>query len=181
LTDATIALACAHGISETVLAKREISRLWDNTSRTPYKALFNAEVAGSKVWISVELTRWVDQALESMRASYEGRDRLIVVHGNRVILWAIMSYLDINNMPVADFKPPFGKPEVNDLTRYATEGLRQIVLKHFPEAYPAPLFKNLTKCRVLGAELLKWLEGFEQFQATESSMRLRGRKRKEKQ
>ena len=38
LTDATIALACAYGINETVLAKREISRMWEDTSRTPYLA-----------------------------------------------------------------------------------------------------------------------------------------------
>lgn len=46
LTDATVALACAVGINETVLAKREISRMWEDTSRTPYLALFNPDVSG---------------------------------------------------------------------------------------------------------------------------------------
>lgn len=158
LTDAPIALACAYGISETVLAKREISRLWDNTSRTPYKALFNSGGAGSTVWICVELMRWVDQALETQRANYEGRNRLIVVHGNRIILWAVMSFLDVNNIPITDFKSPFNRNEVNRLTMIATMGLASAVSECFPEAYPAPLFKNLTKCRVLGERLLRYLD-----------------------
>lgn len=158
LTDATIALACACGISETVLAKREISRLWDNTSRTPYKALFNPSVAGSKVWLAVELMRWVDHALESVRAGYEGRERLIVVHGNRIILWAIMRFLNLNNAPVTDFRLPFKLDEVDRLTSLAANELITAVHQHYPDAYPAPLFKNLTKCRVLGDALLERLD-----------------------
>ena len=77
LTDATVALACAVGINETVLAKREISRMWEDTSRTPYLALFSPDVSGSYVWVAVELMRWADQALSMARDRYDGRERLI--------------------------------------------------------------------------------------------------------
>jgi len=158
LTDATIALACAHGINETVLVKREISRLWENTTRPPYKALFNASVAGSRVWIAVELMRWVDQALEIEREKCDGRERLIVVHGNRLLLWAIMSYLEMNNAPVTDFKSPFTRDQVNGLVTFATKRLIEIVYESYPEAYPQPLFKNQSKCKILGTNLLYWLQ-----------------------
>ncbi len=49
LNDATVARACIYGVNEAVLAKREISRLWDDTTRTPYKALFNPTVSGSDI------------------------------------------------------------------------------------------------------------------------------------
>lgn len=48
LTDATVALACAYRVEEAVLAKREIGSLWDDITRIPYKALFNASTSGSQ-------------------------------------------------------------------------------------------------------------------------------------
>ena len=154
LTDATVALACAFGINETVLAKREISRMWEDTSRTPYLALFNPSVSGSYVWVTVELMRWTDHALGAVREKYDGRERLIVVHGNRIILWAIMSHLKLNKTNISDFRPPFSKHRVDELTLLAADRLNQVVLKEYPDAYPAPLFKNQSKCKVIGTELL---------------------------
>jgi hypothetical protein len=157
LTDATIALACAHGISEMVLAKREISRLWESTSRAPYIALFNRSVTGSRVWVAVELMRWVDQQLELERAKFDGRERLIVVQGNRLILWAIMAYLHLNDLNIDDFKPPFSKHQVEELVIAGTQRLIEIVFENYPEAYPQPLFKNQAKCKILGSNLQYWL------------------------
>ena len=159
LTAATIALACAHGVNETVLAKREISRLWEDTSRAPYRALFNSSVTGSRVWVAVELMRWVDQALEAEREKFDGRERLTVVHGNRLLLWAIMNHLHMDHTTVNDFKPPFTKAQVNELVTVATQRLIEIVLDNYPDAYPQPLFKNQSKCRTLGTNLLRWLNG----------------------
>lgn len=152
-----MALACAFGVNETVLAKCEISRMWEDTSRTPYLALFNPDVSGSYVWVAVELMRWVDQALGAAREQYDGRERLIVVHGNRLILWAIMSHLKLNKASVSDFRPPFSKDRVDGLTLLAADGLNQVVLKEYPDAYPAPLFKNQSKCKVIGSKLLDYL------------------------
>lgn len=157
LTDATVALACAFGVNETVLAKREISRMWEDTARTPYLALFNPDVSGAYVWAAVELMRWVDQSLSAAREMYDGRERLIVVHGNRIILWAIMSHLKLNRASVSEFRPPFSRERVDALTLLAAEGLNHVVLEEYPEAYPAPLFKNQSKCKVIGSKLLGYL------------------------
>lgn len=86
--------------------------------------------------------RWVDQALGAARERYNGRDRLIVVHGNRIILWAAMSHLKLNKASVSDFRPPFSRDRVDALTMLAAKGLNHVVLKEYPEAYPAPLFKK---------------------------------------
>jgi len=161
LTDATIALACAYDINETVLAKREISRLWEDTSRAPYRALFNPSISGSHVWVAVELMRWVDQALGNEQGKFDGRERLIVVHGNRLILWAIMNHLNLVDASVNDFNLPFSKKRVNELVELATQRLIEIVFENYPEAYPAPLFKNQSKCKVLGSDLLYWLKALD--------------------
>jgi AIPR protein len=158
LTEATVALACAHGVNEAVLAKREISRLWEDTSRAPYKALFNQSVAGSDVWTAVELMRWVDTELEKMRQEFDGRDRLIVVHGNRIILWAVMAHLSSTRpRKMNAFELPYSSEEVAPVCSRATKLLVSVVNNHYPDAYPQPLFKNQTKCRELGNELLRRL------------------------
>lgn len=158
LTEATVALACAHGVNEAVLAKREISRLWEDTSRAPYKALFNSSMSGSDVWIAVELMRWVDNALEGERSSFDGRDRLIVVHGNRMILWAVMAHLYSKQQEkMQPFESPYSSTEVARVCSQAAIFLVAIVNERFPDAYPQPLFKNQTKCRELGNELIQRL------------------------
>ena len=159
LSEATVALACAHGINETVLAKREISRLWEDTSKAPYKALFNPSVSGSYVWTAVELMRWVDDALESERATRDGRDKLIAVHGNRFILWAVLSYLNVRNIGSEHaFEVPFTKDQIATLTTKLMQRLVGLVAQLFSDAYPQPLFKNQTKCQILGALLMKSMQ-----------------------
>jgi hypothetical protein len=110
------------------------------------------------VWVAVELMRWVDRALEAEREKFDGRERLIVVHGNRLILWAVMSYLDLNNVTITDFKSPFTRDQINDLVDFAAKRLIEIFYENYPEAYPQPLFKNQSKCKMLGGNLLHWLK-----------------------
>ena len=155
LNDATVARACICGVNEAVLAKREISRLWDDTTRTPYKALFNPTVSGSDIWVAVEVMRWVDRTLESMRPRYEGRDRLIAVHGNRIVLWAVMRHLEVHRAgAVKAFEVSIEKKAVEECTKQAIDALVTLVNDHYPESYPQPLFKNQTKCKTIGDELL---------------------------
>lgn len=96
LTEATVAMACAVGIDEAVLAKRELSRLWDDTSKAPYKALFNPSVTATHVWTAVEVMRKVDSVLDVVKSQLSAGERTLVVHGNRFVLWAIMDRMDIN-------------------------------------------------------------------------------------
>jgi hypothetical protein len=56
IDEATVALACASPeLSHSTQAKREIGKLWDDTSKAPYKALFNASVSGPKLWLNIRL------------------------------------------------------------------------------------------------------------------------------
>lgn len=159
LTDATVALSCAHGINEAVLAKREISRLWEDTSKPPYKALFNPSVTAARVWTAVELMRLVDGVLKSIGGRWDGRDRLIVAHSNRVVLWAVMQHLKLDELTRgrADLSLPFNKEHAGDVAAEATGHLVELVKKMYPESYPHPLFKNQTKCKALSSRLLEGL------------------------
>ena len=91
------------------------------------------------------------------RDRYDGCERLIVVHGNRIILWAIMSHPKLNRANVTDFGPPFSRDQVDALTMLAAKGVNHVVLKEYPEAYPAPLFKKSRYARFVPG--FPWLPG----------------------
>lgn len=150
LTEATVALACCNGdVALAVQAKREISKLWEDLSKAPYKQLFNASVTGPAVWQAVQALRAVDQALGVEAKKYPGRDGLICIHGNRFIEWAALKKLDM--MPFRPFSSIL--PSIPTVVESTVAKVIADVKSNFPESYPASLFKNLTKCKTLAAKL----------------------------
>ncbi|PPJ19606.1 AIPR family protein [Nocardia nova] len=160
LTDATVALACATGIDEAVLAKRELSRLWEDTAKAPYKALFNPSVTATHVWTAVEVMRKVDQTIELVKPRLSAKDRALVVHGNRFILWAVMDRLKVRKVKAGiDFTLPFDDGEISKVTELAVNKTIELVNEHYADSYPQPLFKNQTKCRAMGSLIAEALGG----------------------
>lgn len=147
LTEATVALACAHEeVSLAVQAKREISKLWDDISKAPYKQLFNGGVAGPAIWSAVQALREVDKRLQVEAKKRQGREALICVHGNRFIQWGALRLLANGAGGIADaLNPVHVEKAVGEALGRTLESVRT----HFSDAYPASLFKNLAKCRVL--------------------------------
>ncbi|MFP3475285.1 AIPR family protein [Burkholderia ambifaria] len=146
LTEATIALACANpDVGLAVQAKREISRLWDDISKAPYKQLFHAGVPGPYVWELVQALRAVDTSLQARGKQFSGRDALICVHGNRFIQWAALKTLNIKQ---GDLFSSF-ETSVPDIVKATVEEVIAAVKTDYSDSYPASLFKNLGKCRVL--------------------------------
>lgn len=160
LTDATVALACAHGLRETVLVKREIGQLWADISAAPYKSLFNASVSGAQVWTAVETMRNVDEDLRALRESeFDGRDWLVAVHGNRLALWAVVQHLGQAKMKAAtDFTAVFDREEVRQTTQQVGRLIVSIVGSYYSDSYPQPLFRNQAKTRAVGDLLLEELK-----------------------
>lgn len=159
LTEATIALVCAAGIDEAVLVKRELSRLWEDTAKRPYKKLFNSSVTATHVWTAVEVMRRVDAAIERRKPLVDGRDRSILVHGNRFVLWSVMDYFNVRDVKArSDFELPLDSGEIDKRANMSIDFISDVVNRKFPDAYPQPLFKNQTKCRELGPELAALLE-----------------------
>jgi hypothetical protein len=95
--EAATALACAQpDVALAVQAKREISKLYEDITRAPYKLLFNASVTATRMWRSVQVQRSVESALKELGATLEGRERLVAIHGNRFILHHVFRELPMN-------------------------------------------------------------------------------------
>ncbi|WP_291370685.1 MULTISPECIES: AIPR family protein [unclassified Acinetobacter] len=142
LTDATIALSAYQtDIQFVVQAKREISKLWDDIKKEPYTILFNKGTNSKELANAVSLLRNVDQIIEKLKISIPKEHELILVHGNRFILYCIFQ----------KFRREIKEgSEVITLERELNElvnKLFSIITSDYKENYASTLFKNLNKCR----------------------------------
>lgn len=148
LTDATIALsAYQEDIQFVVQAKREISKLWDDIKKEPYTILFNKGTNSKELANAVNLLRNVDQIIEKFKANTPKEHVLILVHGNRFILYAI--FQKFRN------EIKYGS-EVNNLETVLEElieKLFKIINQDYKDNYASNLFKNLNKCREIYEKL----------------------------
>jgi hypothetical protein len=150
LTEATIALACANpDVGLAVQAKREISKLWEDIGKAPYKQLFNAGVAGPLVWETVKALRAVDSGILAEAKKYSGRDALVCIHGNRFIEWAALKAI---GMKPGDLFVSVSEA-VPSIVQQTVASVVTAVKADYADSYPASLFKNLNKCRALAAKI----------------------------
>lgn len=143
--EATIAAACASGeLKLAVSAKRYISGLWENTKREPYTKLFNESVSAIQLWNLVRIMRVVDDELQRIALTFEGRDKLIAIHANRFILFTIFQDIEIDlSDSVSDLKPL--EKFARDLTNENLTALLPFVNTLYPDGYAGNVFKNTDK------------------------------------
>lgn len=142
--EAAIALACVHSSGFATQAKREVSRLWDDTSKAPYKALFNPSTTYLRVWRSVKVLRAVDAKLDELKSGLNNRERGYAVHGNRLVAHIVFARLDLSGIedPATDWDLV-----VSQVPELAAKVLATITERGETEygGYTASLFKNATK------------------------------------
>lgn len=156
--EATVALACLEpDIRLTVLAKREVSRLWADVEKAPYKTIFNASTNSVRVWRAVQTMRVVDQRLEVAQELAVGRFKNFLVHLNRVALWLVNRSLNVKAIiddPNTDWAPVL--TAVAQKADQVTAVLPEEANKAYP-GYPANLAKNAAECDKIGFSVLNMI------------------------
>lgn len=146
LVEATVALACTNDdVNLSTQAKREIGRLWEDIGRPPYKKLFNSGTTSEFVWSKVKAFRRVDGAINILATAAIGKDRSVLIHGNRLI--AHISYHRIMSSGANADLSNRTDATLNALVRSVYDELSADIQANFPDNYIASLFKNQTKCR----------------------------------
>jgi hypothetical protein len=146
--DAAVALACASSLANAVIAKREVSRLFDREGG-PYAALFNPTVNALLVHRAVEVVRRVDRRLDKESQLNEGTRSGVAVHGNRVIAHVLLERIGRANLLDHGF----------DFAQ-ATTAVEQDAIAYLdalagvfpPNSYPGNVFKNQQRCAQLIAD-----------------------------
>lgn len=138
---AAIALACASStLGHSVLAKREVSRLFSDSS--VYKALFNENTDPLRLSRSVIIMRRVDDLLDEMEQDTDGVQAGIAVHGRRVIAHIVMRKLGDNFLGDPDSDVPTALEDIDSEIGSYVEALVEV----FPSnAYPGNVFKNQSR------------------------------------
>jgi hypothetical protein len=143
--EAITTLACASDeISYVTTAKGYIGGLYADISSTPYKKLFNPSTSSKRLWSCVKLARRIDRALKEGSSTFTPAERAIIVHGNRLLTHCTFRRIartydlgDNENIPEAF---------VVESAKHVFAGIKTIVQSVYPDAYPAPLYKNVQKC-----------------------------------
>lgn len=142
LDEAAVALACKHpDLTLAVQAKREVGMLYDDIGKAPYTKLFNRDLDASAMWRAVLTMRVIDKILREQQELKAGREQLVTIHGNRFISHLVFRQLQNEASPTETM--------IRAKTEEVLECVTERVLKEFSGAYPASLFKNLSKCRIL--------------------------------
>lgn len=144
--EAAISIACSlDSIDLTVQGKREVSKLWSQTDKPPYKLLFNSGVNGREVFRNVKIMRLVEEWIKTERKSTVARDRLILAHGNRFILQLV--FRDLKNKEVND-------KVVLECAESSFNALKRIIDSDYSTDQLASLFKNGEKCRDIYSKIV---------------------------
>lgn len=149
LVDATVALACSSAtVDLAVQAKREISKLWEDLSRPPYKLMFNSGLTGLKLWHLVQILREVDALLEFERAYVEDpKFKSILINGNRSIAHAVFRNFVCSDIGSASFNLYTYADQIEGLFLAVCDEMYDVIENQYNDLYLAPLFKNATKCK----------------------------------
>jgi hypothetical protein len=152
LDDAAVALACANqDITYCMIAKREVSRLYEDIKKVPYVVLFNPGLSALKLWRSVDVLRRVDEFLRDEQTQKEGKERLVAIHGNRVLLFLVFRELTPTIFTADDADEELSR--VQAIAQKCLEQLTTEITKNYSQSYPGQLFKNITKCKEIASAI----------------------------
>lgn len=144
LEEATIVLACLQpNVELSVLAKREISRLLDDTTKPPYKTLFNEKLTAQKLYKAIIIFRKVDSQIKSLKWSVGDVHSLIITHGSYLIFHLVFQLVEkaLLNNPNADLN----SDKLNKIEEISKDIIDKVVFEYnrvFRGKFPPTVFKN---------------------------------------
>ena len=153
LTEVTTALACAFSDpAYAVYVKTGISRLYQDLSKAPYKALFNSSVTGARAFNSVIVLRGVERWIEAKKKSLDKRSGArwgTLVHGNRILAATVFSRFeqDTLSVTIADFPSKLDRSTLDNYCELSYERMVEKLTCDFNGKFLAVLFKNPTASR----------------------------------
>ena len=149
--EAIISQAClCSDLSMVALVKRNIGALTENIEKAPYKHLFNGSTNSFSLYNGVQVLRAVESCIKQYEPTVTQRKRLVLVHGNRFLLHLILNelkecegfndkYLLSNDI----------QKKTEDIFVGIWERVYEAMEQHFPDSYPAHIFKNLGRMKDL--------------------------------
>lgn len=157
LEEATVALAANNiEINNSVLAKREIGKLWDDIKSPPYTDLFNENLKGQVMWNSIKVYRAVQQYINSKKDEKTAREKSTYTYGNYFILNLIFYIIPKEKIlnPNSDLNAYLSSDEFKDKIQELIDRAYAEGEKNYPSSLIHQLYRNYTKCKDLKIRVL---------------------------
>lgn len=151
LFESTTALAVASNNPNIIVQlKREIGRIWDDTTKFPYTSIFHKGVTSTYLLRCVLINREIEKAIQISlgSASAEGSHYGVGIHGNRIIAGLVFSKLKKDALinPKKDLDKEITKEDIHNTTRSIHLGLASLIERLYSKAVLPTLFKNAKTC-----------------------------------
>ncbi|MCI9674360.1 MAG: hypothetical protein HFH06_01135 [Lachnospiraceae bacterium] len=151
LEETIISQACLiSDLSIVALTKRNVGALTEDIEKTPYKLLFNGATNSFSLYNGVQVLRAVEKCIKQNESESVGRKRLVLVHGNRFLLYLILKEVkDADGFNTQYLCNEYFNSLIPPLFQKLWERIFISMEEHFPEAYPAHIFKNVGRLKEL--------------------------------
>ncbi|SHF58294.1 AIPR protein [Lactonifactor longoviformis DSM 17459] len=151
LDETIVSQACALSeLSIVALVKRNVGALTENIEKAPYKLLFNGATNSFLLFNGVQVLRAVESCIAKNETGAIGRKRLVLVHGNRFLLHLVLEQLkEIEGFNTQYYDNDYISSIVEPLFLELWEKTYDSMEEHFPESYPAHIFKNVGRLKAL--------------------------------
>lgn len=149
IDEATVALGCfCEDINISTTIKRAYGSIFDDLTKPPYKTIFYSGLSSYRLLNTVKVYQLVQQIEEKFRNNPENTNKkLISIHGNRMILHFIFQEIKEYYKEIDIKYYDFSDLNIEELYNKITEDIHQARIALFPDAYPAYIFKNISKCQ----------------------------------
>ncbi|NPV03004.1 MAG: AIPR family protein [Brevinematales bacterium] len=143
------ALACEYSeVDYTVIAKREIGKLWENIEKKPYIDLINSKLSAIKIIRCIAIFREINKILKEKELRSTGRLKSHYIHSNRFVLHMVFQIInkEIINDPLYDFNS-FKTKFLPNIAVEIIEKTHNIVEEIYQSSLIHQLYRNLKKCK----------------------------------
>ena len=154
LDETIVSQACAlSDLSVVALVKRNVGALTENIEKPPYKLLFNGATNSFSLYNGVQVLRSVEGCIAQNELEATGRKRLVLVHGTRFLLHLIFERVkNIDGFNTQYYTKDDINSIVSPMFLELWDSTYNSMEEHFPEAYPAHIFKNVGRLKELVVE-----------------------------
>ena len=112
--------------------------------------MFNGVTNSFSLYNGVQVLRAVEKCIKQNEPGSSGRKRLVLVHGNRFLLHLVLGRVkDIEGFDTQYLDAENVNTIVRPLFQEFWENIYCSMEEHFPEAYPAHIFKNVGRLKEL--------------------------------
>lgn len=144
-----VAVACSlKDVDYSILAKREVGKLWENISSTPYTDIINDKLSAVKAWRCIAIMNRLTLYIKERSKSVSGRKRMCLIHSNRFALHLILNHIKPQILLDANYDfTAFYNNNLPSLVESIEERIFSIVEEHYSQSLVHQIFRNFTKCR----------------------------------